>query len=73
MIVREKMTDIPGKLERICGGLEQIIKEYTENYADYGWDNFTETLANVSAQIYMMSIMARNAQVKDESRNPFMY
>lgn len=71
MIVREKMTDIPGKLERICGELEQIIEDYTENYADYGWDNFTETLANVSAQIYMMAIMARNAQIKGESQNPF--
>ena len=53
------------KLNKVCTSLESVIAYYENDFADYGWDSFTETLANVSAQVYTMRIMLQNAQVKE--------
>ena len=64
MEVKLETTEIDGRLEKIQLELEEIIKDYKDNYSSYGWDNFSETLANVTAQIYMQRIVCRNATVK---------
>ena len=64
MEVKLETTEIDGRLEKIQLELEEIIKDYQDNYTEYGWDNFSETLANVTAQIYMQRIVCRNATVK---------
>ena len=65
MIVKKDMSDITDKLDRLTTDIECIISDYLDEYADYGWDNFTETLSNVAAQIYMLKIMSENATVKE--------
>ena len=64
MIVKNEMSGIDSTLGEIQESIEDVVKDYIDNYADYGWDNFSETLANVSAQIYMLRIQCRNAIVK---------
>lgn len=65
MTVNKEMSDIDARLKKVSEELESIINDYEDNYADYHWDSFTETLANVSAQIYMQRIMCRNAMVRE--------
>lgn len=59
-IIEDRITDV-------CVEIEKIIEDYTDDYAEYGWDNFTETLANVSAQLYMMRVMIHNARITKDS------
>ena len=66
MEVKHEMTEIDGRLGKVQLELEEIIKDYQDNYAEYGWDNFSEPLANVTAQIYMQRIVCRNATVKKD-------
>ena len=66
MTSRKEMSGIIENLEFASKRIEAIIADYLEDYADYGWDNFTETLANVSAQLYMQTIICRNATVKKD-------
>lgn len=65
MIVKKDMSDIADKLDRLTTDIECIISDYIDEYADYGWDNFTETLSNVAEQIYMLKIVSENATVKE--------
>lgn len=67
MIVKKDMNEIIQKLEKISNDINDVVKDYIDNYADYGWDNFSETLANVSAQIFMQNIVAKNAEIKKDS------
>ena len=53
------------KFNDACVKIESVIAQYENELADCGWDSFTDTLANVSAQVYMMQIMLKNAQVKE--------
>jgi len=57
--------DMIEKLNDACVKIESVIAQYENELADCGWDSFTDTLANVSAQVYMMQIMLKNAQVKE--------
>ena len=63
MTVRRESKEIISKLEQAQGFLESIISDYLENYADYGWDSFTEDISNISAQLYKDGIMLKNAKV----------
>ena len=69
MIVKKEPYELERELQSITECLETIITEYLNEYADYGWDSFTETLANVSAQLYMMKVMIANADLKHEYMN----
>lgn len=62
MKIRGYAQHLEERLETICKEIESIIESYSKDNADYGWDNFTETLANVSAQLYMMRVMLHNAE-----------
>ena len=64
MTVRREPKEIISKLGQAQGFLESIISDYLENYADYGWDSFTEDISNISAQLYKDGIMLKNAKVK---------
>ena len=54
MEVRKEQTELVDTLEFIQRKIEGAITEYLDSYADYGWDSFTETLNNASAQLYMI-------------------
>ncbi|MEE1162626.1 MAG: hypothetical protein UHU21_02925 [Lachnospiraceae bacterium] len=66
MKIKRESKNIETRLENICVSIETIVEIYSQNFAEYGWDNFTETLANVSAQLYMMRVMIHNAEVIDK-------
>ena len=68
MTVKEEPKRIISLLKQTQEVLESIITEYLEDYADYGWDSFTEDISNVSAQLYKDEIMLRNAEIKEEIR-----
>ena len=54
-------------IEKACAIIEQTVQIYNDNCAEYGWDSFSETLTNASAQLYMMGIMIHNAKdMKDK-------
>lgn len=59
-IIEDRITDV-------CVEIEKIIEDYKDDYAEYGWDNFTETLANVSSQLYMMRVIIHNARITKDS------
>lgn len=65
MTVKKEPKRIISLLEQTQGFIESIISEYLSDYADYGWDSFTEDLSNISAQLYKDEIMLKNASVKD--------
>ena len=67
MTVKREPSDLYYDLETIRSKLNNIISNYLEDYADYGWDSFTEDLSNVSAQLYKDEIMLRNAEIKEKS------
>lgn len=66
MKIKRESKNIETRLENICVSIEDIVEIYSKNFAEYGWDNFTETLANVLAQLYMMRVMIHNAEVIDK-------
>ena len=66
MEVKHEMTEIDSRLEEVQLELEEIIKDYQDNYTSYGWDFFSESLANAAAQIYMQRVVCRNATVKKD-------
>lgn len=69
MKVRSEQEGIEKALENVCLRIEEINENYQKYYAEYGWDSFSETLANVAAQLYMMRQMIHNAEViKDHCR-----
>ena len=49
MFVKKEMSEISKALESAQKTINEIITDYMTDYADYGWDNFSETLANMSA------------------------
>ena len=63
MKIKEEAQGIEEKLESICQDIECVIEAYEKYNAEYGWDNFSETLANAAAQLYMMRMMIHNAEV----------
>lgn len=69
MQVKKEQTELVETLEFIQRKIEGTIAEYLEDYADYGWDSFAETLNNTSAQLHMMEVMLRNATVKHDYMN----
>ena len=68
MKVKVNPEGIEKQLDAICKAIEKTIERYSEFYAEYGWDNFTETLSNSAAQIYMMKTMIHNAEVMERGR-----
>ena len=66
MEVKRETSELCGRLAKVSEEIETVIKEYRSEYAttDY-WDNFQETLANVSAQIYMQQIVLQNAAIRE--------
>ena len=69
MTVKKEPWELEKQLEGTMEQIELMITLYLDEYADYGWDSFTETLTNVSAQLYMMKVMIANADVKHEYMN----
>lgn len=69
MKVKRNPEAIEKYLDDICKNIEGTIEDYTKYYAEYGWDKFTDTLANCSAQLYMMKTMIHNAGVMKEYRD----
>ena len=69
MTVKKEPKKLVEQLQSVTGYIESTITLYLDEYADYGWDSFTETLANVSAQLYMMKIMLENANMKQDYMN----
>lgn len=65
MRVKKHPSDIYYSLEEIRKKLDYIVSEYLEDYAEYGWDSFTEDISNISAQLYKDETMLRNAEVQD--------
>lgn len=63
MKIKGDAKPIEDRLETICECIEGVVEDYERHYAEYGWDSFSETLANVSAQLYMMRMMIHNAEV----------
>ena len=68
MFVKKEMSEISKALESAQKTINEIITDYMTDYADYGWDNFSETLANMSAQIYLLRIQCGCAIVRKELR-----
>lgn len=66
MVVKKDISAITDKLDQLTTDMECIIADYISEYAEYGWDNFPETLSNVAAQIYRLKIMCENAEVKND-------
>lgn len=68
MFVKKEMSEISKRLGAVQKTIEEILVDYDTEYADYGWDNFSETLANISAQIYLLRIQCGCAIVRKELR-----
>lgn len=68
MFVKKEMSEISKALESAQKTINEIITDYMTDYTDYGWDNFSETLANMSAQIYLLRIQCGCAIVRKELR-----
>jgi len=47
-------------------GIENVLQDYLNEYAEYGWDNICTELANINAQIDLLMMELKYAQVKDD-------
>lgn len=63
MKIRKDGAEIEKKLADARAIIEEILEDYAEDCALYGWDNFTETVANAGAQLYLVQMMIHNAEV----------
>lgn len=66
MIVKEDPKELITEMVDIRQKLEHVIEKYLEEYADYGWDSFSETMATAAAQIFMQEMILKNAEMGDK-------
>lgn len=66
MIVKKPTDDLVVRLAKIHDeGIETILQDYLNEYADYGWDSVCTELANVNAQIDLIMTELKMAKTKD--------
>lgn len=66
MTIKKEAADLLCDMQEVRQKLEHIVEVYLEEYADYGWDSFSETIANVTAQVFMEEMILKNAEVKKD-------
>ena len=65
MVVQKDPVGLMEKLENIKLLLGDVIEDYIEHYADYGWDAFTEELSVVAGQIHKENLVLVNAHIRE--------
>lgn len=65
-MIRKAADDLVMRLAKIHDeGIENVLQDYMNEYADYGWDAICTELANINAQIDLVMTELKYAQVKD--------
>lgn len=66
MLVKKDPQELCERLMELELAIDWIIEDYMKEYADYGWDSFAETMANVAGIIHKEKIELCNAELKPE-------
>lgn len=73
MFIKKDPQELYEKLTEVEFLLEDIIQGYLKDYADYGWDSFTETIACTAGTIHKEKIELFNAQIRGNELKPGMF
>lgn len=73
MFIKKDPQELCERLTEVEFLIEDIIQGYLKDYADYGWDSFTEALACIAGTIRKEKIELFNAQVRGNELKPEMF
>lgn len=66
-MIKKAADDLVVRLAKIHDeGIENIIQDYMNEYATYGWDNICTELANINAQIDMVMTELKYAGIEEK-------
>ena len=66
-MIRKAADDLVMRLAKIHDeGIENVLQDYMNEYADYGWDSICTELATINANIDMVMTELKFAMVKKE-------
>lgn len=66
-MIRKPADDLVVRLAKIHDeGIENVLQDYINEYATYAWDDICEKLANINAQIDLLMMELKYAQVRNE-------
>ena len=66
-MIRKAADDLVIRLAKIHDeGIENVLQDYMNEYADYGWDAICTELANINAQIDLVMTELKYSVVKGE-------
>lgn len=64
-MIKKPADDLVVRLASIHEGIENVLQDYLNEYADYGWDSICTELANINAQIDLVMTELKYAMVKE--------
>lgn len=66
MIVKKETDEITDEICLAKDKIENILKSYLNEYADYGWDSLANELTGIIAQLEAVNIELKYATVNEE-------
>ena len=66
-MIKKPADDLVVRLKKIHDeGIENVLNDYLNEYADFGWDDICLELANINAQIDALMTKLKYAKVRDK-------
>ena len=65
MMIKKDAQDLVERLDDIHARLEDIIQDYMNEYATYGWDATCTDIVNIAASVDCVTLQLKYAKVED--------
>lgn len=67
-MIKRNASDLVRKIESIKQGTEECLKEYLDEYAEYGMDNIANELIGIAANLEVVRCELKYAMVRKEGQ-----
>ena len=64
-MIKKDAQDLVERLDDIHARLEDIIQDYMNEYAPYGWDATCTDIVNIAAYVDCVTLQLKYAKVED--------
>ena len=65
-MIKKDAQDLVERLDDIHARLEDIIQDYMNEYAPYGWDATCTDIVNIAAHVDCVTLQLKYAKVEDQ-------
>lgn len=67
-MIRKPADALVMKLFDIKGEVENVIQDYMNEYADYGWDSTAEELRGICAGLEAVTVLLKYARISEKEQ-----